>query len=359
MLADGSTADYVPERPITMGPVSKRGLAVARSWLNECHQDQELHPDCAQEQHEFVPTRLIEIEQNEDESTYLRIVQIAPGQRAEWACLSYCWGGDQPSKTTRANITARLTNLPLADLPGTIRDAIHVAAGLQIQYIWIDALCIIQDNPDDVAHEIATMPEVYMYGACTISASRASTSNEGFLQGHEIDRIHHKPIALRVKLSNGESGSINLSNPGSEYRYVQEPIHKRAWCYQERILSPRLIDFGHTQIQWICKSRRRADGGRVDRAAPTDKLIIGTLKGLSKREILNVWSNIVWKYTRRDITFAGDGLLAISAIAAYFAPLLGCDYVAGHWRDALALQLAWVAGEPKYPLPAVYVAPSW
>ncbi|OAL02557.1 hypothetical protein IQ06DRAFT_118132 [Phaeosphaeriaceae sp. SRC1lsM3a] len=203
------------------------------------------------------------------------------------------------------------------------------------------------------------MPEIYMYGACTISASRASTSEEGFLQGHAVDDIHHEPISLHVNLPNGVTGSVNLSNPGSEYRYEKEPIHKRAWCYQERILSPRIIDFGHTQIQWICKSKRHADGGRADRAATTDALIIGTLNGLSQRELLNAWSNVVWKYTRRDITFAGDKLLAISAVAAYYAPLIACDYVAGHWRDMLALQLAWIVGQPKYPPPSVYVAPSW
>jgi hypothetical protein len=203
------------------------------------------------------------------------------------------------------------------------------------------------------------MPEIYMYGACTISASRASSSEEGFLQGHVTDAIHHKPISLRVVCPDGSTGNIYLSNPGSEYRYAKEPIHTRAWCYQERVLSPRIIDFGHTQIQWICKSKRYADGGRIDRAARTDALIGGTLEGLSQRELLHGWSDIVSKYTRRDITFAGDRLLAVSAIAAYFAPLLRCKYLAGHWQDLLSLELGWIVGQPKYSRPKTYVAPSW
>jgi hypothetical protein len=307
-----------------------------------------------------VPTRLIEItKRHVDRSIALRIVENDKSQRIKWACLSYCWGGDQPANTTRANIATRLVALPLADLPRTIRDAVLVADRLQMRYLWIDALCIIQDHADDVACELTTMPEIYMYGACTISASRASSSEEGFLQGHVTDEIHHKPISLRVICSDGVVGNILLSNPGSEYRYAKEPIHMRAWCYQERVLSPRIIDFGHTQIQWICKSRRYADGGKIDRAARTDALIGGTLEGFSKRELLHAWSEAVSKYTRRNITFADDRLRAISAIAAYFAPLLRCEYLAGHWRDLLSLELAWIVGQPKYARPKSYVSPSW
>jgi hypothetical protein len=352
-------AAYVLGRPVTLEAVSQQDLVKARGWLDECSHDRTLHPYCLQHDHDFVPTRLIEIEQHVNGSLVLRIEQHTKGQRVEWACLSYCWGGDQPSKTTRANLAARRVTLPLADLPRTIRDAVHVAWSLQIRYLWIDALCIIQDHADDVAREIATMPEIYMYGACTISASRATSSEEGFLQGHVVDEIHHKPISLLVVCPDGATGNIYLSNPGSEYRYAKEPIHTRAWCYQERVLSPRIIDFGHTQIQWICKSKRYADGGRIDSAARTDALIQGTLEGLSQRELLHAWSDIVSKYSRRDITFAGDRLLAVSAIAAYFAPLLRCDYLAGHWRDLLSLELGWIVGQPKYPRPKTYVSPSW
>ncbi|KAF2833726.1 HET-domain-containing protein [Ophiobolus disseminans] len=289
----------------------------------------------------------------------LRIVPNAKNEKIQWVCLSYCWGGDQPSKTTKANLDERLTLLPFADLPKTITDAITVTGRLGLRYLWVDALCIIQDDGDDVAREIATMPEVYRYAICTISASRASTSEEGFLQNHHTDDMHHSPIVLRITCPDGTPGQINLSNRGSEYRYVQEPIHKRAWCYQERILSPRIVDFGHTQVQWICKSKRFADGGRVERAASTDALLGSALQDLSQHELHDKWADIVSKYTRRDLTFAGDRLLAVSAVAAYFAPRFGCEYLAGHWKDSLALQLAWVAGRPKYTRPNVYVAPSW
>lgn len=289
----------------------------------------------------------------------LRIVQNLKGEQIEWACLSYSWGGDQPSKTTKANLGSRLESLPFAELPKTITDAIVVTARLGIKFLWIDALCLVQDDANDVAHEIATMPEIYTSGLCTISASRASSSEEGFLQDHQADDMHHDPVVLRVTCPNGIPGQINLSNRGSEYRYSKEPIHTRAWCYQERVLSPRIIDFGHTQLQWICKSKRYADGGRVDRAANTDAILEGSFRSMSRRELHENWADIVSKYTRRDMTFAGDRLLAISAVAANFAPHFGCEYLAGHWKDSLSLQLAWMAGRPKYSRSKVYVAPSW
>lgn len=61
---------------------------------------------------------------------------------------------------------------------------------------------------------------------------------------------------------------------------------------------------------------------------------------MPQRELHGLWADVVSKYTRRDMTFAGDRLLAISAVAAKFAPHFGCDYFAGHWKHLLSLQLA-------------------
>ncbi|KAF2031666.1 HET-domain-containing protein, partial [Setomelanomma holmii] len=308
---------------------SQRTFEAAKAWLTECMHDCVSHSQCLQKRNDFAPTRLIEVLRHLDGKLTARLVQDLKGDRIRWACLSYCWGGDQPSKTTKANFTERLETLPLVDLPKTITDVIPVTSQMDIRYLWIDALCIIPDNPDDVACEIASMPEVYMHGVCTISASQASTSVEGFLQDHQTDEMHHQPI----------------------------PIHKRAWCYQERILSSRIVDFGHTQIQWICKSKRDADDGRVDRAAITDALIESSVNNLLSPQ--ERWFDVVSKYTRRDMTFVGDRVLAVSAVAAYFALQFDCEYVAGFWKDKLALQLAWIAGRPKYSRPGIYIAPSW
>lgn len=202
------------------------------------------------ESYGFVPTRLIEVLPQKGGAIALQIVQNLKGEQVKWTCLSYCWGGDQPSKTTKANLRNRLISLSFAELPKTITDAVVVTARLGIQFLWVDALCLVQDDVEDVAREIATMPEVYSHGVCMLSSSRASSSEEGFLQDHKTDDVHHNPVVLRVTCSDGRPGQINLSNRGSEYRYLKEPIHTRAWCYQERILSPRIIDFGHTQLQW-------------------------------------------------------------------------------------------------------------
>ncbi|KAH7073777.1 heterokaryon incompatibility protein-domain-containing protein [Paraphoma chrysanthemicola] len=356
---DDHAAQYIHERPLSVNVASQHTFDQAREWFFECTQDLDSHSECIHEQSVFTPTRLIHVLRQPDGTFATRIVQNMKGKRTKWATLSYCWGGDQPSKTTKANLRDRLISLPFPDLPQTIQDAIVVTTHLGLSFLWIDALCIVQDDENDVAHEIASMPEVYSHGACTISASRASSSEEGFLQAHQIDGIHHKPVALRVTCPDGIPGYVTLSSRGAEYRNAKEPVHGRAWCYQERILSPRILDFGHTQVQWICKSKRYADGGRVERAVTTDALLGNSLQNLSQRAIQDSWSNVIWKYTRRDMTFVGDRLLAVSAIATVFAPHLRCDYLAGHWRNLLSLQLAWIVGQPKYSRSNIFVAPSW
>ncbi len=78
---------------------------------------------------------------------------------ATYAALSYVWGGDQPGKTTTLNIKAHFEGIALRDLPTTLRDAVQVTREIGLRYIWIDSLCIVQDDKQDQGVEIAKMPE--------------------------------------------------------------------------------------------------------------------------------------------------------------------------------------------------------
>jgi hypothetical protein len=75
--------------------------------------------------------------------------------------LSHCWGGRSHIKLTMDNTEDFQSNIPCDDLPKTFLEAISVVKHLGIAYLWIDALCIIQDSPSDWACEAAKMPKVY------------------------------------------------------------------------------------------------------------------------------------------------------------------------------------------------------
>lgn len=107
------------------------------------------------------PARLIDLQCFLGESDDVRIVNVKD-LGMKYATLSYCWGDTMPegSTTTLANIRDREDRLQIADLPQTLRDAINVTRWLAIRYLWIDAICIIQNSHEDWKIESAKMASI-------------------------------------------------------------------------------------------------------------------------------------------------------------------------------------------------------
>ena len=101
------------------------------------------------------------------------------GQVGNYLILSHCWGGGCPIMTTSKNIQSHLIQLKLLDLPRTFRDAIQVTRKLGCRYLWIDSLCIIQDNQKDWEVEAALMQQYYRQSLLTIAAADANNSEAG------------------------------------------------------------------------------------------------------------------------------------------------------------------------------------
>jgi hypothetical protein len=157
-------------------------------------------------------------------------------------------------KTTRANVQNRYRRIELSQLPQTIRDAVEVTRSLGLDYLWVDALCIIQDDPEDCASEIAKMSSVYRGSTITISAASAKDCTEGFLQDRDLVRVYSSLFKLPYchdHVDNVARGSILLSEHPI-YDTHQELIDERAWTMQEHFLPLRLIRFGSKQTTWKC-----------------------------------------------------------------------------------------------------------
>jgi hypothetical protein len=138
-----------------------------------------------------------------------------------YVALSYCWGQDQQSKLTRGTIDSMSNEIMWQDLPKTIQDAIFVTQELQIRFVWIDSLCIVQDDPEEISTEIAQMPEIYSSAAVTILASRASNVQRGFLQNRQITNSPDLVFELPYRCLTGELGSVIASFPPAEIDLVQ------------------------------------------------------------------------------------------------------------------------------------------
>ncbi|KAK1634704.1 hypothetical protein BDP81DRAFT_492821, partial [Colletotrichum phormii] len=150
-------------------------------------------------------------------------------------------------------------------------------------------------------------------------------------------------------------------------------VNTRAWVLQELLLSRRVLFFGERQVFWDCRSGRAAEiwllntpvedsyeGPRIEDL----QLDHGRTRGEAEdtRKAYDCWSNIVSTYTRCNITFPSDRMIALSAVAKEMKEVLGDDYIAGMWRRYLESELLWrVLTVPDSPssLPKTYRAPSW
>jgi len=157
------------------------------------------------------------------------------------------------------------------DLPRTILDAIDVARNLGIPFIQIDALCIVQDDPESMKLELEKMPAIYSNAILTISAASAKTCCDGFLNPREALGFNSATIKLPIKLLNEKEGHIFLAYYDKRARQQEssnnEPINERAWTLQEHVIAPRVLYYSSQQLHWICRGGILTEGG----FGPTEK----------------------------------------------------------------------------------------
>lgn len=93
---------------------------------------------------------------------------------------------DLSFETKRCNVEARFAGFQVSSLPLTLRDAIRVTRALNIPFLWIDSLCIVQDDTEDWKREASKMESVYSNAEITIAATCANSSWDGFLKRRTI-----------------------------------------------------------------------------------------------------------------------------------------------------------------------------
>lgn len=156
-----------------------------RGWLDVCDQKHERY-DCHSEHTSVLPTRVIDV----GEGAYSDSVRLYCSKKDEegsYVALSHCWGkftDEQRERfcTFKRNINDRVRGIETSTLPKSFRDAIRVTRELGQRYIWIDSLCIIQDDSEDWRREANTMEMVYSMAYITIAATSAHHSTQGFLK---------------------------------------------------------------------------------------------------------------------------------------------------------------------------------
>ncbi|KAI0378548.1 HET-domain-containing protein [Hypomontagnella monticulosa] len=317
--------------------------AMVTKWKQECL---EAHPNCAQvETNHELPTRVIDI--GEGEPSQIRLYE-SKGEKAPYVALSHCWGGAIPSVTTEANRVARTHSMNIDDLPQNFKDAIQVTRALGLRYLWIDALCIIQDSAGDWKREAGRMFSVYAGAAVTISVLDVAASTLGFLKP---DRV---PLAV---INDGYA--IQKVFPELNDYLIDCPLNSRGWCMQERLLAPRLLHFGQEQMFWECFTEFKCEDGRTF-TGDSDGHVMAEFMRIRKRIGVSTsqgteleweaWYQLLEEYTTRNFTVSTDKLPAMDGAAALFkSTKTTATYVAGLWKEDIARGLLWCANYYHMP----------
>ena len=305
-----------------------------------------------------MPSNVIEIIDGTAREPKLRLRTTPPCDK--YIALSYCWGGDQSFKATKSTIDDFTRCINHSDLPRTLQDAITVTLELGCRFLWVDVLCIIQDDKVHTAKEIAMMPRIYENAYATVIAARSKSCDEGFLQDITTPTPSSDIFRFPLCGDNLTSGSILCFDQNS---LKMDPIEERAWPLQEFLLSRRLIRFGHHQVTWICrqswKTTREDETLNWFLRREQEKVDMKTEFYEGSMDLFT-WDKLIWNYTGRDLSDQHDRLLAISGIASKLAEKSQDAYIAGMWYSHLPRALLWeMASSTSSGRPSPYRAPTW
>ncbi|KAL8334363.1 hypothetical protein RB598_008897 [Gaeumannomyces tritici] len=366
-LLDGDT--HPKARRLSPSTRSTQTFSTAKQWIATCTQS---HEECTRRTSDaaWYPTRLLECRIDGNSET-LRLVET--GKTAvdgPYMTLSHCWGNKDCLKLTTDNYTQLLQEIPISTIPRLYRDALVVIRELNVKYLWIDSLCIIQhgDNSTDWDREVNLMDQVYSNSFCNISALTAPDSHQSMFHDRDPDAMYPPTTGFMNEwpMINKPSTIIkNLRDRWNE-EVLKAKLNTRGWVFQERLLSPRIIHFGRSQVYWEC--RRLEASEEWPEGFPEkpwrDSASCYQRDLYSDRHYTSAgWKRIIEVYSACDLSFPNDRLVAISAVARRAATAFQDTYVAGLWRSALEDLLAWQvypARSTATTWPAeVYRAPSW
>lgn len=208
-------------------------------WLAKCQS----HLECGSQDEKQLPSRVVDVQGESGP----KLVITRPGELAHYISLSYCWGGAQEGILTSANFQQYTKSIDTSRLSQTVRDAISTVKDLGFRYLWIDALCIIQDSDMDKAREIGTMTSVYQNCLFTLTIASGISASHSFLEDRRPAQV---AITVRAGLSNGVTADIVISFTPTRCDMDCEPLQQRAWTYQEWMLSRRRLIFGTDTVKW-------------------------------------------------------------------------------------------------------------
>ncbi len=360
---------WIQQAKLTPGDTSSdHSFRSALSWIENCIST---HPRCGAGTERPLPSRILELDRRDSASDEVRLL-VTSDEFARYACLSYCWGKDQVfPKTTIENLEERCKGILVSALPATIRDAIAFTRKLGLRYLWVDCLCIVQNDPLDWRRESAQMANIYQNSYITLAAAMSADAQGGLFSCASPDNVAH---LFTHTDSRGTSNEVYTrwsvphnyfwNDTGIDQNWGdsdQLPLFHRGWAFQERLLAPRVLSFRSNELVMECMTENVCECSFADDNPGFPKAVFAdTLENLEtgSENAIDKWAKLAEEYSEMVLTFGSDKLPAISGIAKFIQQRTNATYLAGLWSERLLPNLCWsVESLEKRPLE--WRAPSW
>lgn len=276
-------------------------------------------------------------------------------------------------KLLRENIDRFKVSIDIETLHRTTQDAVNMTRAVGFEYLWIDSLCIIQDDKTDTEREIARMHSIYSGSALNLLADSATDCDGGFFGGGQFSAT---PAAVTIvpkryayeQVLDHPVAYIALLDGWARTALKEGTTARRAWCVQERMLALRMVQFTRTQAFWQCKSLIASElfpqgslwsdssgvrDGMKDpeepfhlyksdgQAGSIDKIIDNLV---ASHQVSEHWNSFVRYYSQSALTFEDDRYSAMAGVIGRIMnqrPKFTQDYIVGTWRQHLPVSLAW------------------
>jgi len=346
----------------------------------------------------FIPTRLIDQGSRPCDTPRLIITAASLTSPVKYAALSYCWGNRAEAatqlKTEHKSLADRHRGIPVSLMAKVMQDAVLVCHSLSIQYLWIDALCIIQDtigsrHDSDWDIESEMMGLIFLNAHVTICAASAASCHESFLNRTKKPRVD---IGYASTLHSQAFGTFTLLDPvGADAMYQQDspqsdggddPLYRdlwrckwrtRGWVFQEQYMSTRHLIFGRSMMHFKCAWLSISENGYAHRWREpqlfSEKIRLATEGTTNGAFNYRDHRSLIQEYARTHLSFETDRLPAFAGIARAISGSSKDKYLAGMWRRELKNSLLWYAYDSDYTtvddviaarLPqSVAAGPSW
>ncbi|ETS73638.1 hypothetical protein PFICI_14584 [Pestalotiopsis fici W106-1] len=324
-------------------------------------------------QGDFLPTRLLDVSGSIPRLVTTRAASRIQDTDARYLALSYCWGNGNQLKLTQDSIDWMTRGIPLELLAPVQIDTIALAKALSIPYVWIDALCILQDDHDDWCRESSSMHKIYATSYLTVCALSTTSCQQGYLSRRspmitvpchsktdDTGYFHLQPFMWTHDRNQTYSGIT----PGSTWS-------TRAWTYQEQGMATRLLYVTSAGFTFSCSSWTISEHSNLASNPRKDVILAELLASKDPETLYKTWAErVIANYSPRELTQNQDRLPALSGLAQIFGQSLpGDEYAAGLWRNDLHRGLGWILRIPPHESLSgllddlsdndSYIGPSW